>query len=283
MDGIVNVIKPKGFTSFDVVAKLRKIYGQKKIGHGGTLDPMAEGVLPVFLGKATRLIEYAPLHTKTYEARFIIGMATDTEDATGEIIEQAKIPEDKSVWEKAAEKFRGEILQVPSAYSAIKVNGERAYKLAREGKKVELKARPVTIHELFIQEITDTHISLRCTCSSGTYIRALGRDLGKEAGTLLTMDYLNRTMMGPFKREEAFTLEEIAKNPKAALIKDLHPLLAELPQVELTEEKGKDFRQGKRLRINQKDNQGVAVFAGEDFLGIGQVEKGILHPKKVFL
>lgn len=283
MDGIVNVIKPKGFTSFDVVAKLRKIYGQKKIGHGGTLDPMAEGVLPVFLGKATRLIEYAPLHTKTYEARFIIGMATDTEDATGEIIERAKIPEDKSVWEKAAEKFRGEILQVPSAYSAIKANGERAYKLAREGKKVELKARPVTIHELFIQEITDTHISLRCTCSSGTYIRALGRDLGKEAGTLLTMDYLNRTMVGPFKREEAFTLEEIAKNPKAALIKDLHPLLAELPQVELTEEKGKDFRQGKRLRINQKDNQGVAVFAGEDFLGIGQVEKGILHPKKVFL
>lgn len=283
MDGIVNVIKPNGFTSFDVVAKLRKIYGQKKIGHGGTLDPMAEGVLPVFLGKATRLIEYAPLHTKTYEARFIIGMATDTEDATGEIIDRAKIPEDKSVWEKAAAKFRGEILQVPSAYSAIKVNGERAYKLAREGKKVELKARPVTIHELLIQEITDTHISLRCTCSSGTYIRALGRDLGKEAGTLLTMDYLNRTMVGPFKREEAFTLEEIAKNPKAALIKDLHPLLAELPQVELTEEKGKDFRQGKRLRINQKDNQGVAVFAGEDFLGIGQVEKGILHPKKVFL
>lgn len=282
MDGIVNVIKPKGFTSFDVVAKLRKIYGQKKIGHGGTLDPMAEGVLPVFLGKATRLIEYAPLHTKTYEARFIIGMATDTEDATGEIIDRAKIPEDKSVWKKAAAKFRGEILQVPSAYSAIKVNGERAYKLAREGKKVELKARPVTIHELFIQEITDTHISLRCICSSGTYIRALGRDLGKEAGTLLTMDYLNRTMVGPFKREEAFTLEEIAKNPKAALIKDLHPLLAELPQVELTEEKGKDFRQGKRLRINQKDNQGVAVFAGEDFLGIGQVEKGILHPKKVF-
>lgn len=283
MDGIVNVIKPNGFTSFDVVAKLRKIYGQKKIGHGGTLDPMAEGVLPVFLGKATRLIEYAPLHTKTYEARFIIGMATDTEDATGEIIDRAKIPEDKSVWEKAAAKFRGEILQVPSAYSAIKVNGERAYKLAREGKKVELKARPVTIHELLIQEITDTHISLRCTCSSGTYIRALGRDLGKEAGTLLTMDYLNRTMVGPFKREEAFTLEEIAENPKAALIKDLHPLLAELFQVELTEEKGKDFRQGKRLRINQKDNQGVAVFAGEDFLGIGRVEKGILHPKKVFL
>lgn len=135
MDGVINVVKPKDWTSFDVIAKLRRIYHQKKIGHGGTLDPMAEGVLPVFLGRAARLIEYAPIHTKTYEASFRMGLATDTEDMTGQVVEEGPLPEDLSVFERAAEKFRGPIMQVPSSYSALKIKGERAYKLAREGKK----------------------------------------------------------------------------------------------------------------------------------------------------
>ena len=142
MDGVLNVIKPKDWTSFDVIAKLQRIYHQKKIGHGGTLDPMASGVLPVFLGRATRLIEYAPIHTKRYEAEFIMGIRTDTEDMTGEILERGEVPSDTSIWEGAVSAFRGDIMQVPSIYSAIKVNGERAYKLAREGKEVELKACP---------------------------------------------------------------------------------------------------------------------------------------------
>ena len=171
MDGVINVAKPKDWTSFDVIARLRRIYHQKKIGHGGTLDPMAEGVLPVFLGRAARLIEYAPIHTKTYEAVFRMGLATDTEDMTGQVIEEGPIPEELSVFERAAEKFRGPIMQVPSSYSALKVNGERAYKLAREGKKVDLPARPVTIYKLEITETAPPFLSMTVTCSAGTYIR----------------------------------------------------------------------------------------------------------------
>ncbi len=282
MDGIINVVKPKDWTSFDVIARLRRIYHQKKIGHGGTLDPMAEGVLPVFLGRAARLIEYAPIDRKTYEAVFKMGISTDTEDMTGEVLETCSIPEDLSVFEKAAAKFRGDIMQVPSSYSAIKVNGERAYKLAREGKKVELPARPVTIYELEITKLEAPFISMRVTCSAGTYIRALGRDIGKEAGCFLTMSGLVRTEMGPFSLKDAWTLEEIAETPDKAVIEDLHSILSSLPQIELGEKEGADFLQGKRLRTREKDSEEAAVFSNGRFLGIASVSRHIIHPKKVF-
>lgn len=282
MDGVVNVLKPAGMTSFAVIARLRRIYGQKKIGHGGTLDPMAAGVLPVFLGRATRLIEYAPIHQKTYEAEFIMGFRTDTEDATGEVVETGAIPEDVTIWEKAAEKFRRPIFQRPSSYSAIKVNGERAYKLAREGKAVELPARPVTIYDLTIREIEPPKIRLSVTCSAGTYIRALGRDLGIEAGCPLTMSFLLRSQMGPFSVKDAWTLEEIEENPEGALMQDLRPILSALPAINLTDTQGADFLQGKRLRMPAKPCEAVAVFVGPRFLGTAKVERGILHPKKVF-
>ncbi len=282
MDGVINVWKPKGFTSFDVIARLRRIYHQKKIGHGGTLDPMAEGVLPVFLGRAARLIEYAPIHKKSYEAEFTMGISTDTEDMTGTILEKGPLPEDTSVFEKAAEKFRGDILQVPSAYSAKKINGERAYKLAREGKEVHLAPRPVTIYKLEILEIKAPYIRLSVTCSAGTYIRALGRDLGKEAGCLLTMDKLVRTEMGPFSLKEAKTLEEIEKNPEGALLTDLHPILSALPQVEISAKEAAGFLQGKRLRTKEEDLEKAAIFSEGNFLGIASISKKIIHPKKVF-
>ena len=282
MDGVINVIKPKDWTSFDVIAKLRRIYHQKKIGHGGTLDPMAEGVLPVFLGRAARLIEYAPIHRKTYEAEFRMGIATDTEDMTGTILEKGSIPEDMSLFEKAAEKFRGPIMQVPSSYSALKVNGERAYKLAREGKKVELPARPVTIYELAITHIRPPFMGLHVTCSAGTYIRALGRDLGQEAGCLLTMSALTRTEMGPFTIKDAWTMEEIEKNPEVAVISDFRPILSSMAQIELPDREGADFLQGKRIRTDGKDLNEGAFFCGSRFLGIASVSGGIIHPKKVF-
>lgn len=282
MDGVINVVKPKGWTSFDVIAKLRRIYHQKKIGHGGTLDPMASGVLPVFLGRATRLIEYAPIHRKTYEAEFTMGIATDTEDMTGRVLEKGPIPEDLSAFEKAAETLRGPIMQVPSAYSALKVHGERAYKLAREGKKVDLPARPVTIYELTIEDIQLPLIHLSVTCSAGTYIRALGRDLGKKAGCLLTMSALTRTEMGPFSLKDAHTLDEIETDPAGAVIEDLHPILSALDQVDIPEEQATGFLQGKRLRTKEGDRERAAIFSGSRFLGIASIEKGIIHPKKVF-
>ena len=151
MDGVLNVLKPAGMTSFDVIAFLRRVYGQKKIGHGGTLDPLAAGVLPVFLGRAARLIEYAPIHTKTYEAEFLMGFETDTEDVTGKITARGEPLTDIGAWERAAENFRGSVMQVPSAYSAKQIGGRRAYDLAREGKEVALPARPVEISRLCIR------------------------------------------------------------------------------------------------------------------------------------
>ncbi len=282
MDGVLNVLKPAGMTSFDVIARLRRIYGQKKIGHGGTLDPMAAGVLPVFLGRATRLIEYAPIHQKTYEAEFLMGFRTDTEDATGEVVEIGPVPTDTSIWEKAAEQFRGEILQRPSSYSAIKVNGERAYKLAREGKAVELPARPVTIYDLTIRDIEPPKIRLSVTCSAGTYIRALGRDLGEAAGCPLTMSFLLRSHMGPFSVADAKTLEEIEAQPETSLMTDIRPILSALPSISLSEKEGADFLQGKRLRTRQSPVDVAAVFTGTRFLGTASVERGVIHPKKVF-
>lgn len=282
MDGIINVLKPSGMTSFDVIARLRRIYGQKKIGHGGTLDPLAAGVLPVFLGKATRLIEYAPIHTKTYEAEFVMGIETDTEDMTGHIIEKGPIERDSMRWEAAIQNYVGVIEQVPSRYSAISVQGKRAYQWARAGEDVVIPPRQVTIHRIQIREIEIPYVRLSVSCSSGTYIRSLGRDIGRHVGTPLTLSFLLRTQMGAFSIEEARTLEEIEKNPEGALINDVRPLLSELPELSLDARKGRDFLQGKRIPVKDRDKEKVAVFEEGRFLGIGAIQNHILHPKKVF-
>lgn len=281
MDGVLNVLKPAGMTSFDVIAFLRRVYGQKKIGHGGTLDPLAAGVLPVFLGRAARLIEYAPIHTKTYEAEFLMGFETDTEDVTGKITARGEPLTDIGAWERAAEIFRGSIMQVPSAYSAKQIGGRRAYDLAREGKEVALPARPVEISRLCIREIDPPYLRLSVTCSSGTYVRALGRDLGRAAGCPLTMSFLLRTEMGPFRISEAKTLEEIEAAPEAAC-GDLRMILSELPQLTLTAEEAAGFLTGKRLRTRAADAEEAAVCGPQGFLGIAAVRGGVIHPKKVF-
>lgn len=281
MDSVLNVLKPAGMTSFDVIAFLRRVYGQKKIGHGGTLDPLAAGVLPVFLGRAARLIEYAPIHTKTYEAEFLMGFETDTEDVTGKITARGEPLTDIGAWERAAENFRGSVMQVPSAYSAKQIGGRRAYDLAREGKEVALPARPVEISRLCIREIDPPYLRLSVTCSSGTYVRALGRDLGRAAGCPLTMSFLLRTEMGPFRISEAKTLEEIEAAPEAAC-GDLRMILSELPQLTLTAEEAAGFLTGKRLRTRAADAEEAAVCGPQGFLGIAAVRGGVIHPKKVF-
>lgn len=282
MDGVLNVLKPAGMTSFDVIACLRRAYGQKKIGHGGTLDPLAAGVLPVFLGRAARLIEYAPIHRKTYEAEFLMGFSTDTEDVSGRILERGPVLADARAWEEAAARFRGPIRQVPSAYSAKQVGGRRAYDLAREGKAVELPAKEVEIYDLTLREIAPPYLRLSVTCSSGTYVRALGRDMGRAAGCPLAMSFLVRTAMGPFSIAEAKTLEEIEADPEGALVKDLRPILAGLPAVELSADEAADFLTGKRLRTGAPGAEAAAVYGPEGFLGIAAVRDSVLHPKKVF-
>lgn len=282
MDGVLNVLKPAGMTSFDVIACLRRIYGQKKIGHGGTLDPLAAGVLPVFLGRAARLIEYAPIHRKTYEAEFLMGLGTDTEDVSGHILHRGPVLADRARWDDIAKQFTGHIRQVPSAFSAKQIGGRRAYDLARAGQEVKLAPKDVTIFDLTIREMKPPYLRLSVTCSSGTYVRALGRDMGQAAGCPLTMSFLVRTAMGPFSIGEAKTLEEIEADPAGVLMKDLRVLLSALTSVELESGGAADFLQGKRLRTALADAEEAAVYGAQGFLGIAAIRRGVIHPKKVF-
>lgn len=208
--GIINVYKEKGFTSHDVVAKLRGIVGQKKIGHTGTLDPDATGVLPVCLGKATKLCDLLTDKDKTYEAIMLLGMTTDTQDITGRILEEKStetLTADKV--REVIESFVGDYDQIPPMYSALKVNGKKLYELAREGKVIERKARPVKILDIQILEIDLPKVRMEVSCSKGTYIRTLCHDIGEKLGCGGCMESLIRTRVSTFRIEDAKTLDEI--------------------------------------------------------------------------
>lgn len=208
--GIINVYKEKGFTSHDVVAKLRGIVGQKKIGHTGTLDPDATGVLPVCLGKATKLCDLLTDKNKTYEAVLLLGKTTDTQDITGEVLEEKSteaLTEEKV--REAIEGFIGDYEQIPPMYSALKVNGKKLYELAREGKVIERKARPVKILDIQILEIDLPKVCMEVLCSKGTYIRTLCHDIGEKLGCGGCMESLIRTRVSTFRIEDAKTLDEI--------------------------------------------------------------------------
>ena len=236
--GILNIYKEKGYTSHDVVAKLRGITGQRKIGHTGTLDPEAEGVLPVCLGRATKVCDLLTDRDKTYEAVLLLGIRTDTQDVTGTVTDRGDIQGiTREMVEQAAHKYVGEYDQIPPMYSALKVNGKKLYELAREGKTIERKARRVRIYELEILEEALPRVRLRVRCSKGTYIRTLCDDIGADLGCYGCMEALLRTSVGPFALEEACRLEEVASAVKAGeLGKMLCPidrLFAEYPAVQV--------------------------------------------------
>ncbi|MCR5419435.1 MAG: tRNA pseudouridine(55) synthase TruB [Lachnospiraceae bacterium] len=209
MNGIINIYKEKGYTSFDVVAKLRGICHIKKIGHTGTLDPDAEGVLPVCVGNATALCELLTDKTKEYETVLLLGVVTDTQDISGKIIEKKDVNLNKADVISCMETFVGEIEQIPPMYSAIKVNGKKLYELAREGKSVERKSRTVFIHSIDIVSIDIPRVKLRVVCSKGTYIRALCNDIGMYLKCGGTMESLVRTRSGMFGIEDAIKLDQV--------------------------------------------------------------------------
>ncbi len=237
MNGIINVYKEPGYTSFDVVAKLRGILHQKKIGHTGTLDPDAEGVLPVCLGKATKVCDLLTGEDKTYQAVCKLGVETDTQDMSGTVLQRYDIQKITSEQiSQAVDKFRGDSMQIPPMYSALKVNGKRLYELAREGKTVERKPRPIHISTLNVSEINleEGTFHLEVTCSKGTYIRTLCHDIGKALGIGAAMEHLTRTRVSVFRIEDAITLAEIerlAKDsgegiaPRVCQVDALFPLL----------------------------------------------------------
>lgn len=220
--GVVNIKKEKGYTSHDVVAKLRGIVGQKKIGHTGTLDPDATGVLPVCLGKATKLCDMLTDKSKTYETVFILGKTTDTQDISGTVLEERTYAHiDNEMASQCIGEFVGDYLQVPPMYSALKVNGKKLYELARQGIEVERKARPVVIHEIKIKEMNLPRIRMEVSCSKGTYIRTLCHDIGEKLGCGACMEELVRTKVSRFELKDSVTLEQVRELKEAGRLDEI--------------------------------------------------------------
>lgn len=298
INGIVNIYKEKGYTSHDVVAVLRKVVGQKKIGHTGTLDPDATGVLPVCLGRATKVCELLTDHDKTYEALLLLGKTTDTQDISGEVLEErdpGNLTEEEV--RSCIESFIGEYDQIPPMYSALKVNGKKLYELAREGKTVERKSRKVQIHGIRILEMNLPHVRMEVDCSKGTYIRTLCHDIGEKLQVGGCMEELERTKVGRFLKEDAVTLDEVRQKMEqgegAELFTPLDQIFAELPAVTVTDAKawmsynGNDLPE--RFLLEKEawtDGQEVRVYdSRKNFIGLYQYRapKNLFHIKKMFL
>ncbi|MGG1520160.1 tRNA pseudouridine(55) synthase TruB [Paenibacillus oryzisoli] len=303
VEGILPVWKPAGFTSHDVVAKVRRIVGMKRVGHTGTLDPQVTGVLPLCLGRATRMVEFIQDLPKEYEAELRIGVSTDTEDATGTVLEEvAEVKLTETQVRSALQAFVGEIEQVPPMYSAVKVDGKRLYELAREGKEVERKARKVTIYKIEVLEmdLAAQHpvIRYRALCSKGTYIRTLCVDIGRALGYPATMASLIRTSTGNIRQEQCFTFEQIEQmKADGTLEQRMIPMdqaIAHLPSVALTEQEAVSAQQGKHVRLDSarigqvKDDPTPlyrAYAPDARFLGLYEwhSKNRVLVPAKVFL
>lgn len=259
MDGIINVYKEKGFTSFDVVAKLRGILKTRKIGHTGTLDPDAEGVLPVCVGHATKVCDLLTDRSKEYVTELLLGVQTDTLDITGQILEKKEVKVTEEEVRHAVGEFVGDILQVPPMYSALKQNGQKLCDLARKGIVVERKARPITIFEAEILEIELPVVRIRVHCSKGTYIRTLCDDIGTRLGCGGCMKSLVRTRVSEFDLSHAFRLSEIEEMVKAGRIdeitKPVDVLFENLPSIWPKEEAEKLLQNGNALSVSQIDER----------------------------
>ena len=283
MNGIVIIDKPQGWTSQDVVSKLRGKLRTKRIGHGGTLDPMATGVLPVFVGRATRGVEFFEHAEKTYETVLRLGITTDTEDITGTVLTQQEAFITEEMLEDVLSRFRGEILQVPPMYSALKINGQKLYDLARKGKEVERQPRPVTIHELTLLGMEADGIRLRVRCSKGTYIRTLCKDIGEALGCGGCMAALRRVQAGEYSIAEAVPLAQLieADDPESYL-RPVDTMFASIPAVKLTPNQEKRCRCGNGFSISMEDGTYRAYGQNGEFLMLAKVESGIMSTIKSF-
>ncbi len=250
--GMINVYKEKGFTSHDVVAKLRGICKQKKIGHTGTLDPDAVGVLPVCLGCATRLCDMLTDKDKEYVAVLRLGITTDTQDATGKVLAEKEVSVSEEEVRAVIASFEGEQLQIPPMYSALKVNGKKLYELAREGKEIERKARPIVIHEIEILSENMPEFTIRVKCSKGTYIRTICHDIGQKLSCGGVMVSLKRTKVGNFGIEDAYTLsqiEDMAKEGKLCeILLPVEKVFEKLPEIRVKETAMKALLNGNQLK-----------------------------------
>jgi tRNA pseudouridine55 synthase len=281
--GILNVNKPSGLTSRDMVDRVELLTRPEKTGHAGTLDPLASGVLVICVGQATRLIRYVQQMPKRYRTTFLLGRQSETDDIEGEVTEIAGAAEPaRGTLDLALAQFVGVIEQRPPAHSAIKIAGRRAYKLARKGKQVELAARPVAIHSLEVLRYDYPELELSIECGSGTYVRALGRDLGIAMGSGAVMSALVRTAIGKFSIDDAVALDGLNTESLTQRLQSPLSALPDLPRIELTSDQIEEVRNGRsiRIRAGQLDNPSVlksSEFAAID--GEGQLV-GILFEKR---
>lgn len=283
MNGIVIVDKPQGWTSQDVTARLRRVFGTRRIGHGGTLDPMATGVLPVFVGRATRGVEFFEHAEKTYETVLRLGLTTDTEDVTGTVLTEQPWNVTEEQVEAVLKTFRGEIQQIPPMYSALKVNGQKLCDLARRGKAVERQPRPITIHELVFLGFAEEGLRLRVRCSKGTYIRTLCKDIGEALGCGGCMAALRRVTAGEYTIEEAVPLQELldAQKPENYL-RGVDTLFRNYPAVKLTPNQEKRCRNGNTFSVNLADGTYRAYGQSGEFLMLAKMENGVMSTIKSF-
>ena len=283
MNGIVIVNKPQGWTSQDVTARLRRVFGTRRIGHGGTLDPMATGVLPVFVGRATRGVEFFEHAEKTYEATLRLGIHTDTEDITGTVLEERPVEVTREQFEKALENFRGEILQVPPMYSALKINGQKLCDLARKGKEVERQPRPITIYKLECLGFDGVTAKLLVHCSKGTYIRTLCKDIGESLGCGGCMASLCRVTAGEYTLDGSVPLETLLEcEDPGVYLRPVDSMFVNYEAVKLTENQEKRCRNGNSFSIKLPDGTYRAYGKDEEFLMLAKVEDGVMSTIKSF-
>ena len=283
MNGIVIVDKPAGWTSQDVVSKLRGVLHTRRIGHGGTLDPMATGVLPVFVGRGTRAVEFFEHAEKTYEAVLHLGVITDTEDISGTVLETRDFSISKEEFLGILEKFQGEIQQIPPMYSALKINGQKLCDLARKGKEVERKPRTITIFQLDCLEFNGTFARLRVACSKGTYIRTLCKDIGDALGCGGCMEGLRRVAAGAYTIAEAVPLQTLidADDPEIYL-RPVDSMFINYPAVTLTQKQTLRCRNGNSFSVEMADGTYRAYSETGEFLMLAKVDSGVMSTIKSF-
>ena len=280
-NGIILVDKPADWTSHDVVEKLRGILHERRVGHSGTLDPMATGLLTVFVGRATRAVQFAETHNKHYVASLRCGYSTDTQDTSGRVTAQTGISPTEAELTDVLPEFTGEISQIPPMYSAIKVSGKKLYELARKGETVERKPRTVNISELSLVGHDGDDFVLSVSCSKGTYIRTLCNDIGERLGCRACMSALRRTNAGPFDVRDAHTLSEIAEDPERYII-PVDSLFSEHPAIGFSAAQTAKLKCGNILNVSAKNGTYRVYGENGDFLALANVSAGKLKTIKSF-
>ena len=286
-NGIISIDKPQGWTSQDVTSRLRRVFNTRRIGHGGTLDPLATGVLPVFVGRATRGVEFFEHAEKIYETVLHLGVTTDTEDITGTVLTEQEVCVSEEQFLAVLPRFRGDILQVPPMYSALKVNGQKLYDLARKGKEVERQPRPITIFELECLGFDGIDARLRVHCSKGTYIRTLCKDIGEALGCGGCMAELRRVQAGAYTLADSVPLEQLLRESEEGLevehyLRPVDSMFARHPALTLSEKQALRIRNGNTFSTREPEGT-YRVYGPEgEFLALCRAEEGVMKTIKSF-